>query len=625
MGPFWRIFAALRRLYRCGARAAWLAPSLTLSFLLTTEAAKAGGGPENLLLVVNSADPASQAIANYYVRLREIPSKNIVYLDWKKNDPRIDVNTFRESILRAVGAQIQARSLLPQLDYLVYSSGFPTTIDFRSDMPEELLKQKFYTYPEGSITGLTYLMNNVVAKEPLTYTSMSSNHYMRLRDSLEGINFEVPLVPEGQPVAGGILPEAPRIVKQPIDDQTTIGSHGFRSWYGWGPKGELYEAGGPRYLLSMMLGVTYGRGNSPTEIVGYLKRAAAADGTTPKGTIYYMDTGDKDRSGPRRPAFELCVQLLEKLGVTAKITSGDIPHNRPDVQGLLTGITAFNWRTSGSTILPGAICENLTSFGADFDPKQVQTPISELLRFGASGASGTVVEPYAIQNKFPYALVQVHYARGCTLAEAFYQSVYSPYQLLILGDPLCRPWATIPQVLVQGAKEGDTLQGKVVLNPWSNLSATGNVDRFQLFVDGLLTASCPAGETLEFDSTRYCDGYHELRVVGIENSAIESQGRQIIPVHFNNHGKKTQFSASPLSVRLGQRIKLTANAGDCLGVAFYQNERIIAKFAGSAGETTVDPALLGEGPVTIKAIGWGRGGIDTHVTADPVEVMIQGK
>ena len=42
----------------------------------------AGGGPENVLLVVNSASWASQAVANQYIRLRHIPAGNVCYLDW---------------------------------------------------------------------------------------------------------------------------------------------------------------------------------------------------------------------------------------------------------------------------------------------------------------------------------------------------------------------------------------------------------------------------------------------------------------------------------------------------------------------------------------------------------------
>ncbi len=316
-------------------------------------------------------------------------------------------------------------------------------------------------------------------------------------------------------------------------------------------------------------------------------------------------------------------RLLKSLGVTAEIAQGDIPQKRPDVQGLLTGVSEFNWAVSGSVIRPGAICENLTSFGGDLDPNQGQTPLSVFLRFGAAGASGTVAEPYAIQNKFPYALIQVHYARGCSLAEAFYQSVYAPYQLLIVGDPLCRPWANIPEVAVKGAVAGDTLKGKVSLYPSAQPVAEGMVDRFYLFVDGVAVAVCPAGDKLEFDTAVYSDGYHELRVVGVENSPIESQGRQIIPVHFNNYGKKMKFDASPHTVRPDRALKLKANAPDAVGVAFYQNERLIAKFSGASGEKTIDPAMLGDGPVTLRAIGWGRGGVANHVIADPVEVTIE--
>ena len=54
--------------------------------------------------------------------------------------------------------------------------------------------------------------------------------------------------------------------------------------------------------------------------------------------------------------------------------------------------------------------------------------------------------------KFPLPSIQLHYVRGCSLAEAFYQSVSGPYQLLIVGDPLCQPWAVIPKITVAGVK-----------------------------------------------------------------------------------------------------------------------------------------------------------------------------
>ena len=62
-------------------------------------------------------------------------------------------------------------------------------------------------------------------------------------------------------------------------------------------------------------------------------------------------------------------------------------------------------------------------------------------------------------------MIHVHYARGCSLAEAFYQSVCGPYQLLIVGDPLCRPWANIPQVSVAAVAPGAILHGIATWKP----------------------------------------------------------------------------------------------------------------------------------------------------------------
>ena len=46
-------------------------------------AAWAGGGPENVLLLVNSNSLNSKTIANHYIALRNIPPSNVVYIDWR--------------------------------------------------------------------------------------------------------------------------------------------------------------------------------------------------------------------------------------------------------------------------------------------------------------------------------------------------------------------------------------------------------------------------------------------------------------------------------------------------------------------------------------------------------------
>ena len=50
-------------------------------------------------------------------------------------------------------------------------------------------------------------------------------------------------------------------------------------------------------------------------------------------------------------------------------------------------IAIGDFKASGSTILPGAICDNFTSFGGQMGSGSGQTLLSEFLRYGAAGAS----------------------------------------------------------------------------------------------------------------------------------------------------------------------------------------------------------------------------------------------
>ena len=600
----------------------WLGAALAI---FVGQSARAGGGPENLFLVVNSNSAASQTIANYFIDLRHLPATNVMYIDWRKSTSSIDVNSLRNDLFVPIKAEIAARGLAQQIDGIIYSADFPWKIDFSADVPAALAQNQFFANGSiGSLTGMTYMMGGVETKEVATYVGtpvagwFANNFYLRLRDQLGGTVYEVPRDPTG--IIHGDQPPKPLIEKV---DPTTVGSHGFRAWYGWGPHGELIEAGGNRYMLSTMLGVTFGRGNTVQEIVHYLQSSARLMPRFPPGPFTswpILGCDPKRDSG----AMQFAVDELKQLGIQGAVLPDQLPQGRSDVQGLMFGVDTYNWNNTGSTIRPGAICESLTSWSGNFDVNAGQTPISELLRNGAAGSSGTVNEPFAIQNKFPYAMIQVHYARGCTLAESFYQSVYAPYQLIVVGDPLCRPWANIPQITASGAATGDTLNSKVLLHPLAKMLHGGKVDRFELFVDGVRVAIANEDDPLTLNTADFPDGDHELRVVGIENSAIESQGRQIIPVRFDNNGKTIRFSASPeRNVRAGRPITLTAEAPGARGIAIYQNDRLIAKIVGEKGEATVDSKMFGEGPITLVAKGWGQGGATPLVYSAPIHLTIE--
>ena len=561
---------------------------------LVARSARAGGGPEGVFLVVNPTSAESLAVANAFARLRGVPPISVFMLPWTGGDESTTIGRFRSEILTPILRAIDSRRLATQIDSVVYSSGFPWRIDYADELPAGLRDND--KFPSGSLTGMTMLYAAVQSGTP-AWIDPESNDYYR------------PLDTSGVPT-------------------TTAG---FRGWYGWGSQGELLEAGGSRYVLATMLGVTAGRGNSVAEITAYLRSAAAADGTKPKGTIYFVTNTDV-RTTTRSRVFPATVKALTGLGVQAEIVNGTLPVRKRDVAGLMTGTPTFDWNASGSTIVPGAICENLTSFGGIFTPSAGQTPLSEFLRAGAAGSSGTVTEPFSIQAKFPHAAIQVHYARGASLAEAFYQSVQAPYQLLVVGDPLCQPWASIPEVEIVTAADsavldsGARVSGKLELEPRATVPGGGTADRFELYVDGVRVAQAGLGERLAVDTTVMADGHHELRVVAIAATPVETQGRRVIDIMVANHddGRALDLVVEPKRVSRSGTVRIAVNGTGVDGAVVFAMGRVLGRTSSPQESIEVPAEVLGLGPVTIRANGRSGDSPADGVNAAPVTIEVTG-
>jgi uncharacterized protein (TIGR03790 family) len=538
---------------------------------------RAGGGPENVLLVVNSLRSDSLTIANHYVALRQIPPSNILYLEWPGSTETTDIDTFRTQIIEPIFREIDGRRLHRQIDYIVYSSGFPYAVDFTADADRPLDQANG---SRGSLTGLTYL-STLVRLRDVSYVfsgaNPRSNHYF------------------------GMV------------------TRGFSSSVGWNELGQPSPAIGTQYYLSTMLGYTDGRGNTEEEVVNYLRRAALADGSRPPGTIYFMRTNDNARSGPRHGSFPQIAAMIEAENVRAEVANGVLPAGREDVMGIMTGAAALPFDRARMTIRPGAICDHLTSFGGDLREGAHQTPLTEFLKHGAAGASGTVMEPLNVPAKFPHPVIHAHYVRGASLAEAFYQSVSSPYQLLIVGDPLCRPWAQIPQIAVDGVEPGATVQAMLTLTPRSE---TLPVQRFRLFVDGRHIQDCRPGELFEIDTTKVGDGYHELRIVGIADSPVETQGRLILPLRVENHGKRIEAAVEPREVDPNGQARLLVNAPGARQIYVFHHRRPLGQVRGDQGAVLIDVRQLGRGPIMLTAVALGARATD-KVFSQPVRLNIR--
>ncbi len=387
--------------------------------------------------------------------------------------------------------------------------------------------------------------------------------------------------------------------------------HGFSNRYVWSNSDlARWEPGDDldRYYLSTLLAYTGIRGNSLPEVMNYLTSAAASDGTLPEGTVYLLENSNI-RSETRQPLFTATVAELERRGRKVEILSkgednqdGIVPKNKNDVIGAVVGSRDYKWGGSGSRLLPGAIAESLTSYGGDFNNGS-QTKLTELLRYGAAGSSGAVMEPYAFQEKFPVPLLHAYYADGCSLAEAFYQSLVAPYQLIVVGDPLARPFARFAEVRLHAPDPASPWSGRVNVIPDVRAVPGKGIDRVELWIDGRLVAGAPAGETIVWDTGSVEEGYHELRLVAIEDSLIETRSFARFNIHVDNGGSSVRIDDLEGAVGFGEEIPVSGTASGAELVGIFQGYRKLGEAPVRDGrwKVVVDSADLGTGPVSLQA------------------------
>ncbi len=158
-------------------------------------------------------------------------------------------------------------------------------------------------------------------------------------------------------------------------------------------------------------------------------------------------------------------------------------------------------------------------------PGSGQTKLTEYLRYGAAGGSGAVYEPYSIQAKFPHPMIHAHYAAGVTLAEAFYLSITGPYQMLIVGDPLCQPFARTCPFQFSGMDDGDAVERnrQVFFKPEGSSSEYVPV-KIDLLIDDQLRRAIPFVQNLNLKlENDIPDGIHSFTFIVSDDSPIEQK------------------------------------------------------------------------------------------------------
>lgn len=361
---------------------------------------------------------------------------------------------------------------------------------------------------------------------------------------------------------------------------------------------------GLSYMMSMVLAVCTDFGNTEAEALAQLKTSISADHSQPSGTFFITSTDDV-RTTCRKPGFQLAIDQLKALGRNGEIIPDVMPMSRPDVLGVTMGTPFFGWASSQSTFVPGAIGDNLTSLGGEMDTGN-QTKLTEFLRHGAAAASGAVTEPYSIQAKFPHPTIHASYATGLTCAEAFYLAVQGPYQLLIVGDPLCQPFVKPPKFELTGIVEGQSLRslGRIGFKA-SKEAETLKPNVMTVLLNGVIRGRGSASGSVYLNDPRTPPGVHEFRFIASSDSRQSERWEKSVQIVNGTSDQQIVFDA-PITWSRTNEQPLAVSASTKIpgvSISIRHDWEVVATLEPGQSSVQLPMEKLGHGPVRLQAVG----------------------
>ena len=384
----------------------------------------AGGSGLNVVVVVNQLSTNSVQLGNYYCEKRQVPPQNLLRTAWRGGNVAWQKSDFQAIILNPLLAMLSTRQLTNQIDYVLLCMDFPYRVE-----------------NGGSLTTSG------------TNSTTSALFY----------GFKTDYPPQANPVTCSV----PDASFNPYAGSERI----FRS---------IAPGTSKTNFLAVML--TSSNLVSAKQVID---RAVAGDGTFPTQTVYLAKSSDVFRN-LRYSLFDNVVFNARLRGNCSMQRIGTDPiYFLGSALGLQSG-WGNPYVIGGTSFVPGALADNLTSWGGTLFESSGQLNILVLLDAGVAGCYGTVIEPCSYVSKFPSPQSYFYLARGFSMAECYYQSVANPYQGLLMGDPLAAPFAVYPSGSWSSLPPNALLSGTTNLSlQISAADANHSVQQVDLFVDSI--------------------------------------------------------------------------------------------------------------------------------------------
>jgi uncharacterized protein (TIGR03790 family) len=384
----------------------------------------AGGSGLNVAVVVNTNSSDSLQLANYYCEKRVVPPQNVLRIGWNGSKLIWTRAELDGNIRAPLNAMLNSRNLSNQIDFVLLSMDIP----YRVTNTTTSVNNNF----NGTTAALYYGFKNNPA-DPMMFCSLAGASASAYAGS-EGIFRATP----------------------PLSATSN-------SW------------------LTMML-----TASNLAQAKAIVDRGIANDFAFPTQTVFLAESpGDRLRN-IRLHLFDDALLDVRLRGAPPILrTNVDSPNGLGTAMGYEGGNQ--NVSLSGSTFAPGAMADSLTSFSGFLFEDSGHTDAMDLMVAGATASYGTITEPCAYFAKFPSPRNYFYQSRGFNVAECYYQSVTTPYQGILVGEPLAAPFALPGSGVWVGLPENALLTGTTNLSVnFQAPDATRSIQQVDFFVDGVL-------------------------------------------------------------------------------------------------------------------------------------------
>ena len=346
---------------------------ITLCLLLAC-AVFAGGGPQNVLIVVNTRSGESLEIGNLYRRTRDIPYRQVLALT-TSTAPVVSYQTYLNEIEKPVRKYLADEGLAEAITCIVLTRGLPLQVDVQNGR---------------TVAGLLSALD---------------------------------------------LGKGANRLANPYLDRTVAFAHRDDALRGM-------------YLVTVLSGYHV------DDVKTLIAQGKLGDGQAPDGRFIFQSVPQMPRASNAAAVDLLTLRGLQAEAVTA------LPDERSGVMGYFSaGIYSGITRDvlAATTFRPGAVVDFAQSYGAaakNFDDGEtpVLLPVSAFVQAGATGVHGVTGEPGLASFPMIAGLKTLldRYTSGFSLAESYYAALPSLNgQNLVLGDPLCTPYAKRPLVNIE--------------------------------------------------------------------------------------------------------------------------------------------------------------------------------